>query len=174
MDYQQPPYDPYDSGNPDDPYSQQPYQQNDPYGPPPANGPQYPPPYPPSYPPPPPEYPPYQSSNTPPYNYNYPYTPPTLPGKGTANAALILGIVSLGLLMFSMFYLALPASVVGLVLAISSRKKLMPYGEAGLATAGMILSIIALVLSLLATLAVCGLMFALFEGVGSFSSYSYM
>lgn len=67
--------------------------------------------------------------------------------KNKAIASLVLGIVSLVLAWFG--YAAIVSivlSIVGIVLAIGARKELPPE-NAGMATAGMVCSIIGLVLS---------------------------
>lgn len=70
-----------------------------------------------------------------------------------AVASLVLGIVSLVfiLLPIGSALLAFPLSIVGLVLAVIARKK----QPSGMATAGLVLNIIALVLSALVAVA-CG------------------
>lgn len=97
----------------------------------------------------------------PPPNYGgYPPPPPPggdYPGKGKATASLIFGIVStsFGLLLnwwlgvipiFGIFTTALgvAAGVIGLIMSVQARK-LMPPGASGMATAGLVLSIIGLV-----------------------------
>ena len=68
------------------------------------------------------------------------------PGSGKAVASLVLGIVSLivpGLL-------AIALAIIGLVLGVQARRAL-PQGATGMATAGMVLSIIALALGVLFT-----------------------
>ncbi len=64
--------------------------------------------------------------------------PPQPPSRGRATASLILGICSLFLWLCPLFGVA--ASVTGLVLGLQGRKR----GEGGMATAGVILSILGL------------------------------
>ena len=70
--------------------------------------------------------------------------------KGKAIAGLVLGIVGI-VLSFLGGYLsivALPLSIVGLVLSVSGRNQLKAAGQpAGVGTAGLVLGIIAVVLS---------------------------
>lgn len=71
-------------------------------------------------------------------------------GKGLAVAGLVLSIVGLvfGFLGTWFSILALPISIVGLVLAVMGGKKLKAVGApAGVATAGLVLGIIAVVFS---------------------------
>jgi hypothetical protein len=65
---------------------------------------------------------------------------------------MILGIVSCAL--FCIWWLSLPSAVVGLVLSILGKNKAKQQGTAtGMATAGMILSIIALGLAIVIMIA---------------------
>ena len=71
-------------------------------------------------------------------------------GKGLAVAGLVLSIVGLVLSFFAGWFsiIALPVSIVGLVLAVMGGKKLKAVGApAGIATAGLVLGIIAVVFS---------------------------
>lgn len=71
-------------------------------------------------------------------------------GKGLAVAGLVLSIVGLVLGFFGGWFsiIALPVSIVGLVLAVMGGKKLKAVGApAGIATAGLVLGIIAVVFS---------------------------
>lgn len=74
-------------------------------------------------------------------------------GKGAAIAGLVLGIVALVLRIFLGGWLGLvilALSIVGLVLSINGGKALKAAGQpAGIATAGLVLGIIAVVLSAL-------------------------
>lgn len=67
-----------------------------------------------------------------------PYQPPQQK-KGMAIASLVLGIVSL--VFFCAWYLSIPCAIVGLILGIIANKKF----KTGMATAGIILSIIGIV-----------------------------
>ncbi|MBQ9770043.1 MAG: hypothetical protein IJW27_07545 [Clostridia bacterium] len=71
-------------------------------------------------------------------------------GKGLAVAGLVLSIVGLVFSFLGGWFsvLALPLSIVGLVLAVVGGKKLKAVGApAGIATAGLVLGIIAVVFS---------------------------
>lgn len=71
-------------------------------------------------------------------------------GKGLAVAGLVLSIVGLVFSFLGTWFsvLALPMSIVGLVLAVMGGKKLKAVGApAGIATAGLVLGIIAVVFS---------------------------
>ena len=71
-------------------------------------------------------------------------------GKGQAVAGLVLGIAGLVFSFLGTWFsvLALPMSIVGLVLAVMGGKKLKAVGApAGIATAGLVLGIIAVVFS---------------------------
>lgn len=76
-------------------------------------------------------------------------------GKGLAITGFVLSIVGL-VCCFVFFYISLPCSIVGLILSVVGGKKLkannMPHG---LATAGMVLGIIAISLS--AVMTACGI-----------------
>ncbi|MGI6498315.1 MAG: hypothetical protein ACOX0U_05775 [Oscillospiraceae bacterium] len=67
--------------------------------------------------------------------------------KGKAIASLVLGIVSLIFAWIGYFaIIGIAASIVGIVLSVSAKKTLPPQ-EAGIATAGMVCSIVGLCLS---------------------------
>ena len=71
-------------------------------------------------------------------------------GKGLAVAGLVLSIVGLVFSFLGTWFsiIALPVSIVGLVLAVMGGKKLKAVGApAGIATAGLVLNIIAVVFS---------------------------
>ena len=73
-------------------------------------------------------------------------------GKGAAIAGLVLGIVAivLGFLGGWSSIIALPLAIVGLVLSVNGGKQIKAAGQpAGIATAGLVLGIIAVVLSAL-------------------------
>ena len=91
------------------------------------------------------------------------------PKKGSATASLVLGIIGLILFIilwccswipFAGYFMILPLvlSIVGIVTGISGRKAI-PLGQSGrsMATAGMVISIITLILSaiLLVTCGIC-------------------
>jgi len=74
-------------------------------------------------------------------------------GKGTAIAGFVLSIVGIvfGILSGVFSILGLPIAVVGLVLAVNGGKKLRAAGQpAGIATAGLVLGIIAVVFTAIA------------------------
>ena len=66
-----------------------------------------------------------------------------------AMASLVLGIIAV--LFCGLPIIGVPVSIIGLVLAMSSKKQ----GASGLATAGLVLNIIGLVLSVLVFLSAC-------------------
>ena len=71
-------------------------------------------------------------------------------GKGAAIAGLVLGIVAivLGFLGGWCSIIALPLAIVGLVLSVNGGKQIKAAGQpAGIATAGLVLGIIAVVLT---------------------------
>lgn len=79
-------------------------------------------------------------------------TPPaaggSAPGKGLAITGLILGIC--GLVLFCFWFIAIPCSVIGLILSILAKNKAKAAGmKSGLATAGLVLCVIALGLDVL-------------------------
>jgi len=73
---------------------------------------------------------------------------PVLPGKGMGIAAMVLGIVSLAL--FCIWYISIPCAIVGAVLGGLSASKAKEVGaKNGMATAGLVCSIIAIGLAIL-------------------------
>ena len=71
-------------------------------------------------------------------------------GKGQATAGLVLGIVGIVFAFLGTWFsvLSLPISIVGLILSIVGGKKLKAAGQPdGIATAGLVLGIIAVVFS---------------------------
>ena len=83
---------------------------------------------------------------TQPPNYQAPMQEPP---KGMAIASMVLGIVSL--VTFCAWYVAIPCSIIGLILGVVAKGKVRrgEGGGGGMAMAGMICSIIALALALL-------------------------
>lgn len=80
-------------------------------------------------------------------------------GKGKVIAGFVLGIIGIVLGFLSGWFslIALPVSIVGLVLAVIGGKQLKLNGtQSGLATAGLVLGIIAVVISAI-TFFTCGL-----------------
>jgi len=67
---------------------------------------------------------------------------------------MVCGIVGLAFTLISLGFIGLPIAIVGLVLAIIGKKKLNAVGAtSGMATAGLVTSIIAVGLSLIVTIA---------------------
>ena len=86
--------------------------------------------------------------------------------KSKGVASLVLGILSLVVVWFGYgSLLAMILSIIGIVLGVGARKELTPDQGRGLATAGMICSIIGLVLSTLWLLA-CVLCIGAFASMG--------
>lgn len=83
--------------------------------------------------------------------------PASEPGKGKAITSMVLGIIAVVLCWFGyVAILSLVLAIVGLVLAISAKKDMKASGNfsaRGMATAGLVLSIISLVLSAIVFLA---------------------
>lgn len=68
--------------------------------------------------------------------------------NGLAIAGMVLGIVAL--VLFCVWYISLPAAVVGLILSVMARKKAKETGVGGgMAMTGLVLSVIALAIALL-------------------------
>ena len=88
-------------------------------------------------------------------------------GKGFAIASMVLGIIALvrpfSLLSFGvLFFLDVAISIVGLVLGLSGKKKLLSFGApTGMATAGIVMCIISLALTVVVTIACASCMAAL-------------
>ena len=90
----------------------------------------------------------YPNPNPAPNGYN-PVPNGPAPSKGMAIASLVLGIISLVLAWFGYSAIvSIVLSIVGIILGVSARKK-MPVGVPGrgMATGGLVCSIIALILS---------------------------
>jgi len=85
-----------------------------------------------------------------------PTPPASQPGRGLAIASLVLGIASL--------FLGLIVGIVGIVLAILAKKQGF---NGGIATAGLVLSIIGIVFGVF-WLILCGSMFAVFAAEGMY------
>ena len=111
-----------------------------------------------AYAPPPQGYPP-QQQGYPPIQQGYAPVPPKPPGYGLGIASMILGILALLICYVPWVNIAsLVMSIIGLVLAIMAKKKNAEVGAPpGLATAGLVTSIIALIVSaiLFVTCTVC-------------------
>ena len=96
--------------------------------------------------------------------------PPTPPGKGLSIASLVLGICSL-----VVPYGGVAIAIVGLILGILGKKKNLEVGlPAGMATAGIVLSIIALAWSIVLVI-ICvscvGLIGTSLNEFGNFANY---
>ena len=98
------------------------------------------------------------------YNRNAPS-----PSQGLGIASMVLGIIAL--ILFWYMYISIPAAIVGLVLGIINKRNLSEAGvSAGMATAGIVLSIITIALSILFIIACGALLAALGSAIGSMSS----
>lgn len=89
--------------------------------------------------------------------------------KGQVIAGFVLGIIGivLGFLSGVFSILGLPVSIIGLVLSVSGGKKMKAAGEpSGLATAGLVLGIIAVVFSSIAFFT-CGICVICAQGAAS-------
>lgn len=124
-----------------------------------------------------------QQVNYPPQNTYYPqnqYAPQyqnysQVPSSGKATASLVLGIISLVLSWIAFAnVLSIICGIIGVVLGAGARKELPPYGGRGTATAGMVCSIIALVISvlMLASFIIFGIFAASYVDYGFGSSYT--
>lgn len=72
------------------------------------------------------------------------------PGKGKAIASMVLGIISLVVAWFGYgAILAIILSIVGLILGTQAKKEIPAEMPKGMATAGIVMSIIALALSVI-------------------------
>ncbi len=81
----------------------------------------------------------------PPMQPMQPVQPVPQEGKGLSVASMVLGIVSLAC--FCVWYISIPAAIIGLILGIVAKKGNKP--GSGMALAGIIMSIIGLVLTVL-------------------------
>ena len=77
---------------------------------------------------------------------------PQQPTNGKAVASLVLGIIAAVFMFFSgtivLGFVSLILAVIGLVLGVQARRE-MPQGTTGMATAGMVLSIVVLALTVI-------------------------
>ena len=81
------------------------------------------------------------------------YNSPQEGGKGMAIASMVLGIVSIVLCCF--WYISLTAVILGIIFAVLSNKKV---GKCGMATAGIVCSIIGMIFAIaIIVIAVLGL-----------------
>ncbi|MDR2670562.1 MAG: DUF4190 domain-containing protein, partial [Oscillospiraceae bacterium] len=147
--YQQPPY-----------QGQQPYQGQPPYQEaPPYQGQAY--------------QPPYQQDAGAAYPPVYDAQSEQPPGHGMGVASLVLGIIALVLTWIPWVNIvAIAMSVIGLILAITARKKNAAVGApSGVATGGLICSIIALALSVLSFVTCTLCLTAIGSGVGSLPDF---
>ena len=98
-------------------------------------------------------------------NPNIPVGP--APNKNKAVASLVCGIAALVIAWFGWgAIVAIALAIVGIILGIAARKE-MPPGTAGMATAGLVCSIIALILSTIVFIS-CVICFA---GLASMTFY---
>lgn len=86
------------------------------------------------------------------------YAAPTVPGKGLAIASMVLGIISLAL--FCFWYLAMACAVIGCILGGVSMAKQKQAGMkfSGMAIAGLVCSLIALGVSIIACVWACAVL----------------
>lgn len=71
-----------------------------------------------------------------------------VPGNGMGIASMVLGIVSL--VLFCVWYLAIPCAIVGVILgAVAINKAKMVGAKNGMATAGIVCSVIAIAIALI-------------------------
>ena len=77
---------------------------------------------------------------------------PQQPTNGKAVASLVLGIIAAVFMFFSgtivLGFVSIILAVIGLVLGVQARRE-MPQGTTGMATAGMVLSIVVLALTVI-------------------------
>ena len=72
--------------------------------------------------------------------------------KGMAIASMVLGIV--GLVFFWFIYISVPVAIVGVILGAIGKKKLAEAGApSGMATAGIVMSVIVIAVSIIFLLA---------------------
>lgn len=103
-------------------------------------------------------------------NYQTPQSP--APTNGKAVASLVCGIVALIVAWFGWgAIVSIALSIVGIVLGVNAKKE-MPQNSAGLATGGIVCSIIALVLSTVVFIA-CVLCVGALGTVGSIAGGIY-
>jgi hypothetical protein len=106
-----------------------------------------------------------QPGQQPPYQQPAAYQQNT-PGKGAAVASLVLGIISLVLCWWGWVgAISIVLSIIGIILGVSARKQLQPEQGRGMATGGMVCSIIALVLSTIVFIS-CVICAASLDGMG--------
>lgn len=94
-------------------------------------------------------------------------------GKGKAIAGLVLGIVGIvfGLLSGVFSIIGLPVAVIGLILSVIGGKQLKAAGQpSGIATAGLVLGIIAVVFTGIAFFT-CGLCIVCASGAGASAGF---
>jgi len=100
--------------------------------------------------------------------------PPNIPGKGLAIGSLVCGIISLVFAWWSFFALiGLITGIVGVVLGVLGGKKMKMAGfPSGMATAGLVMSIIGTILSAIFFM-VCGVCVACWASSVSSSIISW-
>ncbi len=96
--------------------------------------------------------------------------PTEIPGRGAGIASLILGIVSL--VFFCVFYLSIPAGIAGIVTGCVSVSKAKAVGaKNGMGVAGIVCSVIGIVICILVIVAAAGLVMSEFGEV--FETFPY-
>lgn len=81
--------------------------------------------------------------------------------KGLSIASMVLGIVSL--VMLCIYYISIPCAILAIIFAIVGRKK----GGKGMATAGLVLGIIALAIDVIIVVGIIGLAGEIFSTASS-------
>lgn len=94
--------------------------------------------------------------------YQPPVAPEQKPSNGLAIASLVLGILSI-IMVFVYAWVGIICAIVGIVLAVVAKKQ----NPSGLATAGLVLSIIALAICIISIIAVVACAGALLGALGS-------
>jgi hypothetical protein len=79
------------------------------------------------------------------------HSPGNVPGKGLGTASMVLGIVALAFFWLAYLFFPTILAIIGLVLGVVGKKKLIEAGApTGAATAGIVTSIIALAVTIIA------------------------
>ena len=102
-------------------------------------------------------------------NQNFTPSPGSYPGKGMSIAAMVLGILAMVVGWIpGVGWLGLPCAIVALILGIIGRKKAKEVGApTGMATAGVVLAIISLGVTVLATICIVCLAGAFLAELGA-------
>ena len=99
-----------------------------------------------------------------------PVTPTEIPGKGAGIASLILGILSL--VFFCLYYISIPAGIAGIVTGCVAISKAKSVGaKNGMGVAGIVCSIIGMVICIAITVAAVGFLVTEFGDFTEFFSY---